>query len=167
MATTRSSSVTLVMFDEVMYQGHGIVRRWMNAVMANFHAYAFEFCPKRTGNLASTIETSVTTTGPRQVDGVIQAGGPQAPYADFVIRGTTGPIMSDKAFGMQAGFRYDLGPGYLMPLPPGGKANGPQYPGGLHYMVSGQTASNFLFRAWAATGRRHRAMAPGSRFPGV
>jgi hypothetical protein len=162
MATTRGTSVRLVMFDEVMYRGHGIVRRWMNGVMRTFGEHAVARCPKRSGDLASTIGTSVTTTGPRQVDGEVHAGGPRAPYVDYVLKGTTWPIMSDKAFSLQLGYRLDQRPGYLMPLPAHN-----EYAAALHYQVRGQEPQNFLYEAWEATGRKHRAIAPTANFPGL
>jgi hypothetical protein len=147
MTTTRSTSVTVVMFDEKMYRGNGLVKKWMDKIMFRFRSEAMRACPKRTGRLMSTIGSSSTTTGPRSVQGFIHVGGPKAPYADFVMRGTEGPIMSNKAYKLKLGFTYDQYPHYLMPVP-----------GGLRYQVRGQKANNFLFKAWDRTARDHSSI---------
>ena len=152
----RPTRVRMVVFDEVMYRGNGIVKKWMVKIVRRFSAEAKIACPKRSGDLAASIRGTTATTGPRSVKGNIGVGGARAPYADFVLRGTTGPIYSD-----QASEEYPLS---VQAGGPGEKFGGnPAHAGRMwtfakRSTVNGQPANNFMFVAWDRTADDHTAI---------
>lgn len=98
--------VKVVVFDQSLYIGTGLVNKWMVGVTESFGINARLEAPvnKRAntghgapGLLRSSISTSVNRVGPRQITGDVSVN---VPYALYVLRGTTGPIFSTK------GFRY-------------------------------------------------------------
>jgi hypothetical protein len=152
--------VRTVVFDESLYRGNGDVHRWVRGVTKEFGANAVVAAPKRTGRLAKQIKTFNRRVGPRQVEGAIRS---TAPYTMYVLRGTTGPIMSDKGWAKRAKFPSGKSPktgkyvtGWMRLRGPG-----PLY----KWKVSGQSANNFLLKAWKTTARRHRALS--QRIPDV
>lgn len=147
--------IRTVTFTEKLYRSNGDVRIWLNRVTARFGREAKHYAPVRSGRLVAGISTTTRRSGVHQCEGTIRS---TAPYTLFVLRGTTGPIMSNAAWAAGA-LENLIGPngryitGSLMPLP----AYGP-YKARLATTVSGQRANNFLIRAWAGTARDHRAL---------
>lgn len=146
--------IRTVTFTEKLYGGHGMVRVWLDRITTRFGQEAKHYAPVRTGRLRAQISTSTRRTGRHSCAGTIAS---KAPYTMWVLRGTTSPIMSDTAWGAALdSLRRDDGsypPGTFMPIP----AWGP-YAARTALVVSGQSANNFLLKAWVATARDHRAI---------
>lgn len=146
--------IRTVTFTEKLYRGRGDVRVWLNRVTARFGREAKHYAPVRSGQLRAQISTTTRRSGRHSCEGTIAS---KAPYTMYVLRGTTGPIMSDTAWGSALDLlRREDGsypPGTFMPIP----AHGP-YAARTALVVSGQSPNNFLLRAWAATARDHRAI---------
>lgn len=153
--------VRTVTFTEKLYRGNGDVRVWLNRITDRFGREARHYAPVRSGKLVRGISTTTRTTGRHSCAGTIAS---RAKYSLFVIRGTHGPIMSNVAWGAALDELRDengrFARGALMPLP----AFGP-FKARLALIVDGQTANNFLLRAWFATARDHRALR-GKPIPG-
>jgi hypothetical protein len=173
--------VALVMYDERMYQGRGhIVYDWGKRIERRFTATAIAEAPMRSGELKAGISGSMTRTGIRQLQTVIRS---DAPHSIYVLKGTQGPIMSNRLYRFQGrtglflprgGFVRQGGravgidkeflksKGYMLYVRPGAGF------GGQHMIsVSGQEANNFMGRAAQAVARRHsslRGFTPGTRF---
>lgn len=163
MVTIREVWGPVVIFDERMYHGTGTVARWMDLVTFKFEAFAKTYAPVHTGAMKAAINAEVRTVGPRQMEGIIAS---PMPYTMYVLRGTTGPIMSNRAWNTLA-----ARPGLELSQIVRGKdgTGAPRrgmmlrfegYDGRLHLAasVSGQDANNFMFRAWRAVGRNHKAL---------
>ena len=83
-------------FSSKLFRGRGDVRVWLNRVTARFGAEAKHYAPVRSGRMRAQISTTTRTVGAHQCSGTIAS---RAPYTMYVLRGTTGPIMSDTAWG--------------------------------------------------------------------
>lgn len=140
--------VGLVVYDSVLFNRTGQVRRWADSVERRFTLNAIQEAPfnKRPnkgptalppGSLKASIHGSVTRVGPRHLQTDISA---DVPYALYVIEGTTGPITATSAPYM----KLPSNPGYGTRT----RLN----------VVSGQRANNFLGRAAAATALRHPSL---------
>lgn len=167
-----------VMFDQRLYSKGHLVDRWFTLLVTRFGEHARDSAPVRTGVLRAGINTDVDRIGPRTLNGTIES---TAPYSLFVLRGTTGPIMSNKAWAaggdIEAAYRTlwgvwprggkfsRTGPGprkqhrvpikgYWMPVPKFKGSTAISY----QFSVSGQEANNFLLKAWAATARQHSVL---------
>lgn len=158
----------IVIFDQGMYHGNGLVRKWMDQVTLSFEGHAKIKAPVHTGQLKAGIHASVAQVGPRQIEGIIESS---APHTMYVLRGTTGPIMANRAWNTigatglsfnQIAYTNKRGKdGTVTAIPRRGmflKFEG--YDGRSHFAgsVSGQDANNFLLKAWNATARSHRAI---------
>jgi hypothetical protein len=168
----------VVIFDERLYHGNGDVIKWCRLITLKFSAHAKAYAPKRSGTLARSVRASIRNPGPKRVMGTIGVG---APYATFVLSGTHGPIMANRAWARSrrglswrntdprdtsAKFGGAL-PGTLMPVGQSQLDSGVTPFGGrvrLRSVVEGQRANNFLERAWRATARNHRTIR-GIAFP--
>lgn len=160
--------VRTVVFDQQLYRGNGDVHRWCRKITDRFGREASEAAPVRTGELAEGIITNTRQTGERQVEGTITS---TAPHTMYVLRGTTGPIMSNRGWRNRAQGPMKVvwkgkgskrkqiiirNKGYM-------KLNTADAPPGtpiatFKWEVSGQDANNFLATAWARTARDHRAI---------
>lgn len=167
--------VSLVLYDSVLFQYGGKVHRWANSLERGYVANATRYAPKRSGELAAGIRGETVQYGPKHWQVHIHS---EAQHTMYVLRGTTGPIMSRRMWGFRnrTGLRYPRGAmedpsmpyttrikfdwlkgqGYMLKVRPG---NG--Y--GLRYSVSvkGQKPNNFFADAHDATARRHRSLRPG------
>jgi hypothetical protein len=152
-------------FDEKMYHGNGVVRRWADRLTAGFTKNAVVEAPEHTGAMKQQIEGNVTSAGPKQVSMTIASN---APYSLYVLKGTTGPIMANRAWNLMAAkpnLSFDAvfyqkrkkgeGPSRVPRRGMFLKFTG--YDGKSHFAasVSGQEANNFLGRAWVKTARTH------------
>jgi len=175
--------VHTVVFDQAIYKPSGIVGRWMAGLTIKFETNARLLAPERTGRLKAGIHASSRPVGERQVEGLI---GSSAPYSLFVLQGTTGPIMTTRAWNnpsVEGGFvtlwgsidpktgkftrRHIKGAkrkrhqvpvkGYWMPIPAFSGEHGSK---GAHfaYSVRGQEANNFLLGAWRKTAVNHKVL---------
>jgi hypothetical protein len=140
----------IVVYDSVMYnQGHN-VRRWAEALERRFTMNARALAPvnkrpkgpgkRPPGALKASIRGGVERTGPRHLRTTITIG---VDYAQFVVRGTDGPIFGHGPKGMKI---------YYMQI------DAPKPGKGVHvnrFAVKGQSANNFLDRASALTALRH------------
>jgi hypothetical protein len=125
--------IEVVIYDTVvtaMSQPGGMVWKWARQKSVRTGNTARRMCPVRTGALRSTINSFYEGSTRDQVKVGVSAGGPDAPYAKFVIKGT-GQRNIDRKI-------HRTGGGPLGPLPP--------WPGhGTHVMwVTGQDANDFL-----------------------
>jgi hypothetical protein len=170
----------LVIYDSVLFNRTGQVRRWANSLERRFTYNAQQMAPERSGELRAGIYGTVNRVGPRHIETLIYS---TAPHTLYVVKGTTGPIMSNRLWGFRgrtgldlprggrmSGSIYDARPnmpwlkahGYALKLRAGGGF--PQ----LHALsVSGQEANNFFADAATATARRHsslRGFTPGYGF---
>lgn len=173
----------VVVYDSVLYNRTGQVRRWADALNARFVLNAKNAAPMRSGELRAGISGEVTRIGPRHLQTVIESA---APHSLYVLRGTTGPIMSRRMWGFSQKFPHLIAPrgamffgsnvagspsqgrinmqwmrenGYALRLRPG-KGFGTTYA----LAVSGQEANNFFGVAADRTAVRHpslRGFSPG------
>ena len=184
----RKSEVAVVMYDERMYGGTGLVRRrWADSIEHNFVMWAKEEAPERSGELRAGIVGAVARTGPRQLNIFITS---TAPHTKYVLKGTTGPIMSNRLWAFRNRTGLDLPRGGRFPIRQNGFITGfvpnmdflnanyytmrlrawPEggYPHETRALeVSGQEANNFMGRAAAHVARRHsslRGFVPGTNF---
>lgn len=156
----------VVVFDEKMYvRPFGTVVRWMDRVVLAFEVNAKKYAPEQTGNLRAGIHGNTTKVGPKQLEGTIES---TAPYSLYVLRGTRGPIMSNRAWGLTHGdpdrfhmlWRENKKTGRRvarrgMMLRFHSTETGQLI---ITAAVSGQSANNFLLEAWAATARTHSSL---------
>jgi len=136
---------SMVMFDETLYRPGGMVHRWMTGMVAKFVGHAIAAAPMRSGALKAGIEGEGHPIGPKQMQGMISS---HAEHTMFVIAGTPGPIRSTTP-----GKRMAVGRNLYGPVTP-------------RYVVSGQSANNFLFVAWRRTSWDHRSIR-GIRMPDI
>jgi hypothetical protein len=130
--------VALVMYDERMYQGRGhLVFDWGVRIENNFVRWAKWFAPVRSGELKAGIFGETTRTGPRRLQVIIES---TAPHSIYVIKGTQGPIMSDKGW---AGLPDRRGKGVAKMRVRAGKG----YPTSYLETVSGQASQDFMSTA--------------------
>lgn len=175
------SRVTLVMFDERLYHGNGSVNRWMIKLTAQMHAAMVEHAPKRTGELAASIDSEVRHIGTKRISGVV---GPTARHAQYVIKGTgfptpghyTGEIYTTRGFAERGKRGYEVlwkpvAPkdrewagqrrkktavrkrGHWLRIPPD-----LEFEGFFAHSVPGQDPNNFMLAAYRQTRRRHRSL---------
>lgn len=161
--------VKTVIFDEGLYRAHGDIGRWVTLITRHFGEHAVRYAPIRSGELKAGIHWSSRQIGTRQVEGAIQS---DAPHTLYVLRGTTGPIMTNLQFANPGGARIlvwrDIkgkdGISRRQQIPVRVKGHYMPIPEGLGFdrffatEVSGQHAQNFLLQAWRATARNHRAI---------
>lgn len=171
----------IVVFDDALYHGNGDVVKWCTKITNRFADEARHYAPVRSGELVAGISGATHTIGRRQVEGIIES---RAPHTMYVLRGTTGPIMTNKGWAnpngawtqvwgwakQGGGFTKNKGEsapgarrrqfpvrvkGYWMHVP---ATDDGGFKGGFFTEVSGQDANNFLLKAWRATARNHRAI---------
>lgn len=170
--------VSIDVFSERLYRGRGDVKKWVDLITDRFTRETRKYVIRsstRSGELARGIHSSTKTVGPHQVLGTWMS---EAPHTLYVLRGTTGPIQTNAHFanpggafklewvtlkrGRRAGQRVLVRQGqkgHFMPIPD--RSSGLFAPPGQGFYatsVSGQTAHNFLERAWRGTARDHRAI---------
>lgn len=167
--------VAVVVFDELLFKPGGQVHRWMTLLCTHFQAHAIAEAPKRSGELKAGIASHAEPFGVKQMRGTIESN---APHSLYVLKGTTGPIVSrkmrDNPEGAYVTLWGSIDPktkkftrrrikgvqrkpyqvrqqGYWLAV---GKERlyPPITPRGS---VAGQDANNFLFRAWRLTARTH------------
>lgn len=153
----------VIVFDEKMYHGSGTVRRWADRLAGNFTKNAVIEAPEHTGQMKQQIEGTVTSAGPKQISMTIASN---APYSLYVLKGTTGPIMANRAWNTMAATGLSFGQISRKKKSKGESIGPPRrgmflkfegYDGLPHFAasVSGQEANNFLGRAWVKTARTH------------
>lgn len=157
----------LVVLDEGMYVGHGVVKRWLTRVGNRLYQNTVLAAPERSGELKSMIDLDFEQ-GPslRVLSAVVSSN---APYTKYVIEGTAqqgaGYIYSKAGYAnlslverMAAGFRVDQDTSGLWLVIRDG---GPKF----HLRVHGQRANNFLAAGYNRTARTHSSLHP--IFPGI
>jgi hypothetical protein len=149
--------------DEVMYAPGGIVNRWVHEVAAEMFFWMEREVPvnKRVnktageppvGHMRASLFSDVDQIGPHEL--TIQAGS-RAHYTQFVVGGTGTIYKAPRDAG-----------GRFVPLGEGDEVFGGMYLpanpgyGGARWrsQVRGQTANNFIGRAYDATARAHPAL---------
>lgn len=144
---------SVVIVDDSMYHGKGIVIRWVGIVTRKFARDARLFAPMRSGRLKAGIRAGTPRNPFRKVvQGTISSS---APHTMYVLKGTHGPIMSNALWAAGG----TPGPGRKMAV--GRNLWPPVTP---MFVVSGQRANNFMAKAWASTGAAHPAIR-GLPFP--
>ena len=161
-------TVHMVVTDEGLYVGTGLVHRWLLGVGNRMYQNIVHAAPERTGELKMGIELDFEQ-GPslRILSSIVSS---TSPHTGYVIHGTalngTGYIYTTKGWEnpgllqrMTAGVRVSEAEskGMWMVIRDGG----PRF----HLRVHGQRANNFLAEGYNATARTHRALHP--IFPGV
>lgn len=106
---------SLVVYDSRVFDPGSHVQRWANRVERNFVRHAMEEAPKRSGELAAGIHGESFRAGPKHWEIHIHS---DAPHTMYVLRGTTGPIMSNRMWGFRTNSRTANAPGGL---PRGGR----------------------------------------------
>lgn len=134
----------VVVFDQTMYHGNGVVHRWMETITHKFEAEAIRAAPIRSGRLKAGIHATVRTVGEREIEGLIES---RSTHTMFVLRGTGSSLGKGKRglilptngplLRIRAGYGH-------------GKWVGPY--------VHGQQPNNFLVKAWRATARNHTSI---------
>jgi hypothetical protein len=151
----------VVVFDEKMYRGNGLVRRWIIKVGGKFGRAARRNAPFRSTELRKGIHGNVSRKGARVLDYTIRS---DAEHTMYVIRGTTGPIMTTQGWANRAHGHMVNGkrlPGHFMPIPkhkgmPAKRHGGEDF--NFLTRVRGQKAQNFFLDAWKVVHRQHRAI---------
>jgi hypothetical protein len=131
------SDIDVVIYDSVvtaMSQPGGMVWKWANQKSQRTRTTARRMCPVRTGRLRSTVSSFYEGSTRDQVKVGVSAGGPGAPYAQYVIFGTARTGYDDRIYS-----RHSRA---LGPLP--ASAN---HKGLYREWVSGQDPNDFLSRA--------------------
>lgn len=146
----------LVIYDSRLYDRPGQVRRWAERVERRFTINAIQAAPMRSGDLRAGIYGNVDRIGPNRLETVIAS---TAEHTMFVLKGTTGPIMSDFLWA-QGGIE-----GAIAATPEGEPIRGwmTLAPGNgfgqtFELEVSGQQPQNFFAEAARATARRHSSL---------
>jgi hypothetical protein len=149
--------------DEVMYAPGGIVNRWVHEVASEMFFWMEREVPinKRVnktageppvGTLRDMIFSDVDQIGPREL--TIQAGS-RAHYTRYVVQGTSTIRKAARDEGgrfMSLGEGEDVFGGMYLPANPGyGRAR-------WRAQVRGQSANNFIGRAYDNTARAHPAL---------
>lgn len=154
--TTTLSRVVIV--DDGMYHGRGIVIRWVQRVTRRFGRDARRFAPVRTGRLKAGIRVGTPRNPLRKVvQGTISS---HAPHTMYVLKGTQTPIMTDKLWAAGGIKHIEVETrvinGKLHNVPVKGQmlavGRNPWPPVTPKTWVRGQRANNFLERAWVSTG---------------
>jgi hypothetical protein len=159
-----------VEYDEVMYAPGGIVHRWVHEVSSTMyfnleHEVPFNKRPNKTygqpppGTMRALLFSDVDRVGPKEF--VIDAGS-NAHYTRYVVQGVPGRIYARSGripAGEPGGGQFieigeDYQSGMYLPANPG------YGPGRRHQSVRGQSANNFIGRAYDTTARMHPAL-PG------
>lgn len=150
----------LVLFDENLYKTGHMANRWMHTLVLHFEEHAKATAPKRSGELAGLITSEAHREGPKVLGGSISSN---ADHTWYVLEGTTGPIMSRaawaaggdtlEAFTIDAKGNWVPREGYWLPV-----GNRPWPPITYRHSVRGQSANNFLFKAWRRTARNHTSI---------
>lgn len=129
--------VSVVLFDQVLYRPGAMVDRWMHGLVNHFVLNAIRAAPMRTGHLRSGIRGHARAVGERQMEGLIES---TANHTLFVIRGTRGEIWS------HGDHKLKLRPG-------------PSHPyRSAAWVVDGQSANNFMAKAWRTTSHQHSVL---------
>lgn len=166
----------VVIVDDSMYHGKGIVIRWVGIVTRSFARAATAEAPRRSGRLKAGIHAGTPRNAARKVvQGTISSS---ARHTMFVLRGTHGPIMSNALWAiggpgnpgawriyeykdLRGRKRTRLVPKKGMQMAVG---RNPWPPVSPKFVVSGQSANNFMARAWTITAAKHPALR-GNPFP--
>jgi len=169
---------SLVIYDSVLFEVGHHVSRWANSVERGFVMHAVNEAPMRSGELRSGIHGESFRSGVKHWEVHIHS---DAEHSLYVLRGTTGPIMSNRMWnfrerfpyvpgglprvgrvpiirnGATVGFKPDLkalhAHGYALRVREG---NG--FEERFALSVSGQMANDFMGRAAQATARRHSSL---------
>lgn len=141
----------VVIYDSVLFNRTGQVRRWADGVERGFTRNAILHAPARSGALRAGIHGYTERVGPKQIQAIIES---TADHTWYVLQGTTGPIVSSRLWG-----DWLIGD----PIPRKAPAMGPLPPygghrGGYRKVVSGQEANNFFDAAAEATARTHPSL---------
>lgn len=142
----------VVIYDSVLFNRTGQVRRWADGVERGFTMNARRAAPYRSGDLVAGIHGYTERLGPKMIQAIIES---TADHTWYVLAGTTGPIVSTRllatgwSFGMPIGRKAPA----MGPLPPHGG-----HRGGFKKIVSGQAANNFFDTAAEATARTHPSL---------
>lgn len=155
----------IVITDTKLFNRTGDIRRWADRVEAAFTAHAIAEAPLNrrqnknrgappVGTLKAGISGEVTRVGPRQLQTIIKS---EAPYTLYVLKGTT--TIFSKTGRIPKG---EPGAGQFVPIGPeeGGMSLPPNFGIKRIYRqrVRGQSANNFLGRAFDATARTHSSL---------
>lgn len=162
-----------------LYKTGHMAHRWFGTLSRRLSTFTKARAPKRSGRLRSGIHTKMSSVPSTRTIAIDWRS--EVLYTTFVLRGTTGPIMTDKTFAVTGGTgefpNHGIGtlwlyvpgkwegtlipeaqPGYWMHF------GGYGWPYVFRTAVNGQRANNFLMRGWNDTAHFHRAMRPTPSF---
>lgn len=131
--------VVVVIYDNritaMNYPG-GMIWRWAFQKSRRIERLAKLYAPKRTGRLAESVSSHYTGSSRDNTIMTVSAGGPRAPHAIYVIKGT-------KDFQGRTRLGRFAPRGYIYPT----HSRALNLPWGPRARVRGQAANDFLSRA--------------------
>lgn len=154
--------VHVVVVDEGLYHGTGLVHRWLLGVGNRLYQNVVLYAPERSGELKSMIALDFTQ-GPtlRIIESVVSSN---APHTKYVIGGTAeqglGYIYTTAGAANPSLVQRMIGGEFIHDLPDGIFLVLSDARGGRHLRVHGQVSNNFLLKGYDRTARTHRALEP-------
>lgn len=154
--------VHVVVLDEGLYTGTGLVHRWLLNVGNRLYQNIILYAPERSGELRAGIGLDFTQ-GPnlRILESTVES---TAPHTKYVIEGTAdqglGYIYTTEGAGNLSLIARMEGGEFIEDLPDGMFLVLSDERGGRHLKVHGQSANNFLLKGYDRTARTHRSLKP-------
>lgn len=151
----------VIVVDEGLYQGSGLVHRWLARIGVQLETNIIRAAPERTGELKAGIRRSEARDSLRIISTSVES---TAPHTRYVLGGTAGNglgyIYTTRGRANIATVGKMLN-GVFVPDPPIGlwlvlsDARG-----GRHLRVHGQRKNNFMAKGYDVTARTHRSLRP-------
>ena len=153
--------VKVIVIDEGLYVGNGLVNRWLKGIGYSMYGHVFERAPTWSGQLKAGIRLDFGRDGLRILNAVVES---TAPHTQYVIGGTVGNgvgyIYSHRGFANRATVGRMLSGEFVKDPPVGLWLILSDARGGRHLRVHGQRANNFLAKGYNDTAKTHRALRP-------
>jgi hypothetical protein len=158
------TDVHVVVVDEGLYQGNGVVARWMRGIGHQLYANIVLVTPERTGRLRAGLRRTDQRLGVRILSTAVES---TAAHTGYVIHGTAqngvGLIYSTRGWRNRATVGRIRSGQFVSDLPRGLWMVLSDARGGRHLVVHGQRQNNFLAKGYNNTAKTHRALKPISR----
>lgn len=155
----------VVVVDEGLYVGRGLVNRWFKTIGVSLYANILEAAPERSGELKAGIVQDYGRAGLRILNTTVAS---TAPHTKYVIGGTAGNglgyIYTKRGFANIATVGRMLNGEFVKDPPVGLWLHLSDARGGRYLRVRGQRKNNFLAKGYDATARRHRSLRPFPNF---
>lgn len=149
----------VIVIDEGLYQGTGLVHRWLARIGVSMYHNTLQAAPERSGELKAGIHLSQAREGRRIISVAVES---TAPHTMYVIGGTAG-----NGLGFIYTTRGRANPGtvgrmlngvFVKDAPRGLWLVLSDARGGRHLRVHGQRKNNFLAKGYDATARVHQSL---------